>query len=82
MTRFIAYTRSGRTFEVPASWCGAPVAHADDALQVARAVYFDRAVQRAFDAEGAGTPLDHDHGPAARASVASDPVVRVEEVAP
>ena len=80
MTRYIAYTQSGKSFDVPQRWCGADVTDAEDALQVARAAYFDRAVDRAFNAEGAGTSPHHDHGPAARAAVQSDPIVSVEAV--
>lgn len=78
MTRYTAYTQSGQSFDVPASWLGGPVTDEADALKVARAVHFDRAVERAFNAAGAGTPLNHDLGPAARASVQADPVVRVK----
>lgn len=78
MTRYIAYTQSGQSFDVPASWCGGPVTDADDALNVARAVHFDRAVDRLFNEAGLTTSMSHDYAPAASASVRNNPVIRVE----
>lgn len=78
MTRYIATTQDGGTFEVPSRYCGADVTDADDALSVARAVNYDRAVTLSFAACGPFTDLTHDLGPAASLVVRRNPVIKVE----